>query len=225
MFACQAPIQRGTGRTHTLPQRSMFPVLCQKEADSGDLSEPSILSFSLDWREPRRVLNLTRERNLSPGKLKATDRQKRVPPAAPRFGWYIRRIWRLVQRSLEIRLADVGLSVPQYMILRELWSDDGTTQREMAARIGISAASVVPIIDSLQKRGFLKRVPNREDRRKINVVLTPLGRDSEKMLGPVGHAVGDIALGNLGRINKEAFYDCLDRIIIELENDRGGDPR
>lgn len=156
----------------------------------------------------------------------ARRRPETAEPAAasaegPRFGWYIRRIWRLIQRSLDLRLADVGLSVPQYMILRELWSNDGMTQRDMAARIGISAASVVPIIDSLQNLGFVERVPNREDRRKINIVLTALGRSSEEMLGPIGHAVGDVALHNLGTISRDEFYGYLDRIIVELENDQG----
>jgi DNA-binding MarR family transcriptional regulator len=79
------------------------------------------------------------------------------------------------------RLEQHQLTLNQYFILRELWRDDGLTQREISERVRMMGPSITVVLDAMEERGFVVRVRSTEDRRRINVFLTEKGRE----LGPV----------------------------------------
>jgi MarR family transcriptional repressor of emrRAB len=47
---------------------------------------------------------------------------------------------------------------------------------EIADRLGSSRATVTGVLDSLEKRGFVRRTADTEDRRRLQVTVTPEGR-------------------------------------------------
>ena len=49
----------------------------------------------------------------------------------------------------------------------------GLTQKEIADKVGIEGATLVPIIDKMEKEGLLKRKPDSSDRRINRIYLTP----------------------------------------------------
>ena len=58
---------------------------------------------------------------------------------------------------------------------------EGSTVSAMAARAGISAQAMVEIVDSLQARGYVERVPDPRDRRAKRVRLTDEGRRADQI--------------------------------------------
>lgn len=52
----------------------------------------------------------------------------------------------------------------------------------LSGRMNISAPTVTGIVDRLEKLGYVKRIPDKEDRRAINVDLTVKGRNLAKRL-------------------------------------------
>jgi DNA-binding MarR family transcriptional regulator len=60
--------------------------------------------------------------------------------------------------------------------------ENGLTQAELSRRIGIEMASSTAILDSLESEKLITRVRNADDRRKINVFLTPAGAALEAPL-------------------------------------------
>lgn len=92
------------------------------------------------------------------------------------LGHLLRDTSRLVQRELAARLERHRLSLPQYYVLRELWSEEGLSQRELAARVGVLDPAMVATIDALAEAGLVVRERSSSDRRKTNVLLTPAGR-------------------------------------------------
>ena len=55
---------------------------------------------------------------------------------------------------------------------------NGITQKEIADRLGIEAATVVPMIDRLQEQGYIERKPDPADRRNNLVFFTNAGEDA-----------------------------------------------
>jgi DNA-binding MarR family transcriptional regulator len=120
------------------------------------------------------------------------NRQKRLPPAPPIQGlgfsldpkaslfYLLRDASKAVMSAFQQRIEKHQLTLGQYFILRELWQDDGLTQREISDRVSMMGPALTIVLDAMEERGFVVRVRSTEDRRRINIFLTDKGRD----LGP-----------------------------------------
>ena len=74
-------------------------------------------------------------------------------------------------------LAAMGLSGRQYMVLAVLSADTPPSQLGLAGLCGLLPAQVVPVIDELERRGFVARERSETDRRRSVVSLTPAGEE------------------------------------------------
>lgn len=90
----------------------------------------------------------------------------------------------LMQYSAEIRqgmrsnFMDTGLSQNKYYILLLLneKNDELLTPSQIADFISVSRGTISDLIDSLEKEGLLERIMCKNDRRKIQVIITDKGR-------------------------------------------------
>ncbi|BAK10859.1 MULTISPECIES: MarR family winged helix-turn-helix transcriptional regulator [Pantoea] len=84
--------------------------------------------------------------------------------------------WRL---AVDRHLKDSGLSTSSWMAIGLIASEpQRLTQTELAQRMGLEDASMVPLVDRLVKQDLLTRVQPAEDRRKRHLVLTEKGNDA-----------------------------------------------
>lgn len=84
--------------------------------------------------------------------------------------------WRL---AVDRHLKDSGLSTISWMAIGLIASEpQRLTQTELAQRMGLEDASMVPLVDRLVKQDLLTRVQPAEDRRKRHLVLTEKGNDA-----------------------------------------------
>ncbi len=74
----------------------------------------------------------------------------------------------------------VALTPPQYSILSLLWERDGRPLSELACACCCSPSTVTGIVDTLEKKGFVARELNPEDRRSFLVQLTEEGKALKK---------------------------------------------
>src|SRR5262249_57263649 len=58
-------------------------------------------------------------------------------------GYLVRDAHRAFQRLLERRIAAYGVTRGQWYFLRALWNEDGLTQRELSARVGMMEPTTV----------------------------------------------------------------------------------
>ena len=69
------------------------------------------------------------------------------------------------------------LTVPQFRVLVKLAKSASFTHQEVADWMGITAATLTRIVDTLVERKLVERVPNQADRRQIHLKATQLGRN------------------------------------------------
>ena len=82
-------------------------------------------------------------------------------------------------RFSEEAAARAGLSGQHYqaMLIVRACSDDGSvTINDLAGKLLIKHNSAVGLVDRLVKRGLIRREPSRQDRRKVELVLSARGR-------------------------------------------------
>jgi DNA-binding MarR family transcriptional regulator len=53
-----------------------------------------------------------------------------------------------------------------------LWTEDGLSQRELSARVGMMEPTTVIALRSMEKAGLVRRLRSKDDRRKTHVWLT-----------------------------------------------------
>jgi MarR family transcriptional regulator, organic hydroperoxide resistance regulator len=109
-------------------------------------------------------------------------------------GYFIRKTHIALSRSLQQRLAPYNLTSPQMIFMREIWLEEGLSQRELSARIGITEPTTVSALKVLERRKLIKRIAKQRDRRAVRVYLTPAGRRLEKDVVPKIRAVNEAVI-------------------------------
>ena len=149
----------------------------------------------------------------------APARLGRLDPATAAFadpahsiGYLLRVGFRAFSRALEVRTAPHGVSSGQWRFLRQLWVEDGLTQRELSRRVGMREPTTVVAVNSLVKAGLVARVPSDRDRRKIHIHLTPRAVALQATLMPLVAKVN--ARATVGMTDAEV--DALRRALRQL---------
>jgi len=83
---------------------------------------------------------------------------------------------RMWKRYLDLQFRDLGLSQARWSVLFEISRNEETTQIELARTLGIEAASLVRLLDGLERAGLIERRPSTEDRRAKTLHLTGAAR-------------------------------------------------
>lgn len=82
-----------------------------------------------------------------------------------------------VDRDCAARLAPHRLSEGKFVLLFLLHDKpDGLSPHELAERAGVTRATITGLLDGLERDGFIARRGGLDDRRKIAVALTEVGR-------------------------------------------------
>jgi DNA-binding MarR family transcriptional regulator len=97
----------------------------------------------------------------------------------------------LIMERAEDPLAEMRLSGRQYTVLAVLSSDAPPSQLELAGLCGLLPAQIVPVIDELERRGFVARQRSQTDRRRSVVTLTNAGREILERADELGRSLVD----------------------------------
>ncbi|MDF7775622.1 MarR family winged helix-turn-helix transcriptional regulator [Sphingomonas sp. AOB5] len=150
-----------------------------------------------------------------PGKNQPSDADPM--PLDVSMGYLIRRTFRALTDVLEDKLAEHKLSSSMWYFLRLLWEQDGKTQKELSHELGLTQPTTVAAMDNLERRGLIQRKRNVEDRRKINIYLTPAGKALKEEIQPFALQVNEIALRDLTRAEVETLRKLLQSINISVQ--------
>jgi DNA-binding MarR family transcriptional regulator len=75
---------------------------------------------------------------------------------------------------------ETGLSTPQLVTLRAVGATEGPTVSEIARTVSLSQATVTTLLNKLETNGMVYRERSQEDRRRVNVYMTPKGRELQE---------------------------------------------
>ncbi len=91
------------------------------------------------------------------------------------LGYALRHAQVRVFQDFEAEMKELGLTPGQLGALFLIEANRGLSQSELGAALGIDRSSVVPLIDRLQKRGWVRRAARASDRRAHALELAPAG--------------------------------------------------
>ncbi|MEZ4901918.1 MAG: MarR family transcriptional regulator [Spirosomataceae bacterium] len=132
------------------------------------------------------------------------------------FGSTIRALHKRTQ--LEFEKHNIAISPEQNFILKFLDSNQETIQAELAEKMQVDKSGIMRHIDQLEKKGFVKRVNDINDRRKKYLVLTEAGIQELEKSKMIIQQLGISALKNISDAELIIFKQVLNKLKENAEN-------
>lgn len=86
-------------------------------------------------------------------------------------------ISRKVSRLWSARCSEYGITAPQSFVILDVNNFEGSSLKDIAARIELDSSAVTGLIDRLEKENLVERKDDPDDRRGTRIYLTEKGRD------------------------------------------------
>lgn len=131
-------------------------------------------------------------------------------------GFIANHLARLFHQSLAVRIAPLGLAPAQFMVLLELWTIEGLTQRDLIERLHVEQATMANTLARMQRDGLIVRRPVKGDRRSKGVWLTEKARALEGPARREAEAVNASALSGLDSSERAALLSLMSRAAAGL---------
>ena len=110
------------------------------------------------------------------------------------------------------KVAHLGLTAVQAMVLNTLGDDDGVPAGRLGERVQLTSATLTGIIDRLENLGFTERRASKTDRRAVLVDLTDKGREIVGEIGPLLVGANREFLAGLGPEEQEQLRGLLQKL-------------
>ncbi|HPI68233.1 MAG TPA: MarR family transcriptional regulator [Bacteroidales bacterium] len=131
----------------------------------------------------------------------------------------IRKIVRSVDIESKKIQKEYGVSIPQVLCLNFLHKSPNyqSTQAEIKNFLNLNSSTVSGIINRLEKKGLLARLPKYGDRRVVNIALTSAG---DRLLGTIPSLLHEQLSEKLQKLDDSEIKrveDSLDTLVTLLE--------
>ena len=73
-------------------------------------------------------------------------------------------------------LEELGLTYPQYLAMLVLWERDGLMVSELGQKLYLDSGTLTPLLKRLEASGYISRIRDVEDERRVYITLTSSGR-------------------------------------------------
>ena len=136
-----------------------------------------------------------------------------------RGGFLISQIKQIQGRVFDSLLQNAGIEEfngAQGRILYVLWQEDNLPIIELSKRTGLAKTTLTSMLDRMEERDFLKRVPDSHDRRQLRIVLTPKARALNDRYNEVSDEMSRIFYEGFSDEEIEGFEKYLDKILQNL---------
>lgn len=101
------------------------------------------------------------------------------------YGFLLGKTYRRMLQLLLQRFKPYNITPEQWSVLCRLQGNDGISQKELAFRADKDAPTTTRILDVLERKGWVRREMNAEDRRSFGVYCTPEGAELARRLAPI----------------------------------------
>ena len=111
----------------------------------------------------------------------------------------------------------------QGRILFVLWDGDNIPIAELSKKTGLAKTTLTGMLDRLEKSGYVQRVFDAEDRRKINIRLTNAVNNLKDSYNEVSMRMNGIFYEGFTEREIISFEKGLEKILVNLTKKEHGD--
>lgn len=131
-------------------------------------------------------------------------------------GYLANHVARLFARELAEAVRPHGLAPAQFMVLLELWREEGLTQKDLVGRLDVEQATMAATLARMERDGLIERRPDQADARARRIQLTARARALQEPALAAARSVNARALAGFSDEEREEFLSGLRRIVGAL---------
>jgi MarR family transcriptional regulator for hemolysin len=137
------------------------------------------------------------------------------------IGFIINRTAKMLIQAFDQELRkEIGITFGQWKIIITLVNnDDGLTQKEIADKLGLEGPTLIPIIDKLEKDGFVTRMVDKNDRRNNRIFLTEKTTSTLDLMINCGLRIKNMSMRDITEENVSITKDTLEKMWKNIQNE------
>ncbi len=128
-------------------------------------------------------------------------------------GYWLRYVSNHVSHAFAMKVEDHGVTVAEWVLLREMLETKATNPSLLADKLGITRGAVSKLIERLCRKKLAVRSSSGGDRRFQTVELTPMGARLVPVLTQLADANDHEFFGHLHPEEKNVFVSLLQEIV------------
>ncbi len=122
---------------------------------------------------------------------------------------------RLLIQQFQIRLNELNLTYPQYLVMSVLWEKDGLLVNKIGQRLHLDSGTLTPLLKKLETMNYVKRTRSESDERTVVIQLTYPGKSIQAkvlaLLMPLEEGYSEIQNPELSTLN-HSLKSLLERL-------------
>lgn len=136
------------------------------------------------------------------------------------FGKNVHLTERLLVKRLQrnFQASGYSITVEQWHVLINLWYQDGQTQQQLSEKTEKDKGNITRLINGLEKRKILTRIPNYTDGRSKLVYLTSKGKAYQKALVQIAQQTLDQAQADIPTKEIDRCNSVLQKVVQNLRD-------
>lgn len=125
--------------------------------------------------------------------------------------------WQVVSRmyNAEASLHDATIAMAHFLL--NVDSHEGSYATDIAPALGMESTSLSRIIQSLEAKKYIQRVPDRGDGRRMKIVLTRSGKVQKELAKNTVRNFNHLLEIKIGKTRIEDFFRVIDEITALAE--------
>lgn len=142
----------------------------------------------------------------------ATPRRRTVPPLDAHVGYWLRRASNHLSHSLSLKLENIGVSLAEWIVLRELYDGDRRPSA-LAERLGLTRGAISKLAARLVASLMITQEADTGDGRGQMLAITDLGRATVRVLAVVVDETDQEFFGDLDPDTRVLLVSTLREIV------------
>jgi MarR family transcriptional regulator for hemolysin len=144
---------------------------------------------------------------------------------ATEFGRLIYRVSTAWRREIDYRVRDFGLTEATWRPLLYIGRlGDGQRQTDLAAALMIEAASLVRLVDALERAGLVERIEDPDDRRSKRLTMTPEGRAIYEKVAAIHSQLAQDFIRDVSPEDMDVCAAVLESVLSTIESHAPAEP-
>ena len=134
-------------------------------------------------------------------------------PLTTHVGFWLRYVSNHVSHAFAAKLSARGVTVAEWVMLRELFERDDVAPSAVAERLGMTRGAISKLADRLADKKLIVKRGDREDRRYQSLTLTKDGRALVPLLAALADQNDAEFFDHLSRGEREKLIETLKTIV------------
>ena len=144
----------------------------------------------------------------------------KAPPVSAlegHLGYWLRFVSNHVSQAFARKVEGRGVTVAEWVVLRDLYERKSALASELAARLGMTRGAISKLVDRLEGKALVSREIREDDARYQTLTLTRSGRELVPVLAALADANDAEFFGHLDAATRDRLAGAMKEIVRRSE--------